>query len=77
MENFVHAAKELDTYFKLMEMRKGMSEKEQIEAEIKELELEIKTKAALLDKHKGAKRRFVYTSCSLCTSNSQNSGMVD
>lgn len=53
MSNFVRAAKELDTHFTLMEMRQGMSEKVQIEADIKELELELKTKATLLEKHKG------------------------
>jgi hypothetical protein len=53
MAKFVRIAKEIDTHFMLMEMRQGMSEKELLQADIAELEMEIKTSDGLLVKHKG------------------------
>ena len=53
MAKFVRIAKEIDTHFMLMEMRQGMSEKELLQADIAELETEIKISDGLLVKHKG------------------------
>ena len=61
MANFIRTAKELDTHFMLIEMRSGMTEKEKIEEDIKRLELELKKKDALLDKHRGMQDEVLET----------------